>query len=36
MLCRFDLHALWPDRLQSDLMHRWFRELAFETFQAAA
>lgn len=31
----FELHALWPERLNADTMHRWFRGLAFETFQSS-
>ncbi len=27
----FELHAVWPDRLHADPMHRWFRSACFET-----
>ena len=32
----FDLHAYWPERLNNDAMHKWFRKLIFESLSAAA
>ncbi len=30
----FDLHAYWPQRLDHDLMHKWFRKLILESLAA--
>ena len=31
----FDLHAYWPERLNNDAMHKWFRKLILESLSAA-
>lgn len=31
----FDLYAYWPERLNSDVMHRWFRTVSSESLLAA-
>jgi DNA-binding transcriptional LysR family regulator len=31
----FDLHAYWPERLNIDAMHKWFRRLILESLSAA-
>jgi DNA-binding transcriptional LysR family regulator len=30
-----DLHAYWPERLNNDAMHKWFRQLILESLSAA-
>jgi len=32
----FDLHAYWPEPLNNDAMHKWFRNLVQESLSAAA
>jgi DNA-binding transcriptional LysR family regulator len=31
----FDLHAYWPERLNNDAMHKWFRQLILESLSSA-